>query len=124
MHGSNRVDRHEAYIVAIERVLRPRIAEADKELHRIIPDKAAGPGIARKDIAREVKRLLLLFFLLLLFLEFLLVLGARRSSLGGSGTLRAFDAGLDSLGGDGSTGSGLFSRTSDDGRHGEVALGD
>jgi hypothetical protein len=32
----NRVDRHEAHIVAVERILRPRIAEADKELHRII----------------------------------------------------------------------------------------
>src|SRR5262249_59118508 len=33
------------HIVAVQRILRPRIAEADKELHRIIPDKADGRGI-------------------------------------------------------------------------------
>jgi hypothetical protein len=30
------VNRHEAHIVTVEGVFRPRIAEADKELHRVI----------------------------------------------------------------------------------------
>jgi hypothetical protein len=49
VRGGNGVNGHEADIVAVEGVVRPGIAEADKELHRVVPIEGAGRSAAKTE---------------------------------------------------------------------------
>ena len=101
------VDRHEPHIVAVEGVFSARIAEADKELHLFIPTERTEGG--------EKGRRLVLLLLLLLLLVFL---------WSGLGRSDGSFLGARLCGGSGGGRGSFLSGAADDGRHGEIALGD
>jgi hypothetical protein len=49
VRSRNGVNRHEADIVTVEGIVRPGIAEADKELHRVVPIEGAGRSTAKEE---------------------------------------------------------------------------